>query len=83
MHFSPDLESYVQEKITTGGFASREELTATAIQVFRELEREKSPLWAEVQARLAAAKRGESKVMDFDAFEAKLIAEFCQYGVSH
>jgi Arc/MetJ-type ribon-helix-helix transcriptional regulator len=83
MNFTPELEAYIQQKITTGGFASRDELAATAIHVFRQLEREKSPLWAELQLRIASADRGESVEMDIDSIIAELKEEYAAQGKSY
>ena len=76
----PDLEAYVQEKIATGSFASREELTAEAVRVYRELESRHAQLKADIHAAIDEANRGLSQPLDIAAIEADLIAEIDELG---
>jgi putative addiction module CopG family antidote len=34
----PDLEAYVEQKVASGRFRSRDELTVEAVRLFRDLE---------------------------------------------
>ncbi len=78
VRLSPELEQYIEEKLASGDFATREELLAKALQVYRELEEDDddSDLRELVAERLAQAERGEVMPLDMEAVKARLIAEF-------
>ena len=67
----PNIDQYVQQKIVSGQFASREEFVREAIRVYRELETQHAELHAEVQRRIAQVERGEVGPLDIEAVKAE------------
>ena len=78
VRLSPELERYIEEKLASGAFATREELLAEALRTYRELEQDDddSDLRELVAERLAQAERGEVASLDMESVKARLIAEF-------
>ena len=75
--FPPDLEAYIQQKISTGQFGSRDEMTREAIRVYRtEMCHAQLKAKSDVQAAIDEADQGLSGPLDIEAIKAKLIAEF-------
>jgi putative addiction module CopG family antidote len=74
--FPPDIEAYVQQKISAGQFGSRDELAAEAVRVYRDLETRHAQLKSDVQAAIDEADRGLAEPLDIEAIKAELIAEF-------
>lgn len=74
-----DIEQYVQEKITSGDFDSREQFALEAIRLYREIEREfYAGLRTEVQKREQEMRDGKVAPLDMEAIIAKgkgLLAE--------
>jgi hypothetical protein len=69
---TPDLEQYIQGKITSGEFASREQFALEAIQLYRDIELEYfDALRDEVQRRIAEVRRGDVAPLDVEAIIAK------------
>ena len=77
-----DIEHYVQEKLATGEFSSREELATEAIRVYRELEARHAQLKSDVQTRIEQADRGEVGPLDIDDIKQELIDELDGQGHS-
>ena len=78
--FLPDVEAYVQQKIASGEFRSREELAAEAIRVYRDLEVKRVQLKSDIQAGIDEADQGLIEPLDIDAIKAELIAELDEDG---
>ncbi len=78
--FPPDLEAYIQQKIATGQFGSREELAAEAMRVYRDLETRRAQLKSDVQAAIDEADQGLAEPLDIDAIKAELAAELTPDG---
>jgi putative addiction module CopG family antidote len=76
----PDIEAYVQEKIATGQFHSREEIAVEALRVYREMEQRRAQLKAEIQAALAEVRNGGSAPLDIEAIQAELLEELDDHG---
>jgi putative addiction module CopG family antidote len=72
--FLPDIESYVQQKIATGQFGSREELAAEAIRIYRDLETKHAQLKSDVQAAIDEADQGLSEPLDMDSIKAEVLS---------
>jgi Arc/MetJ-type ribon-helix-helix transcriptional regulator len=72
--YPPDLEAYVQQKISTGEFGSREELAIEAVRLYREIERKRAQLKSDVQAAIDEADRGLCEPLDIEAIKAELRA---------
>lgn len=70
-----DLQTYVQQKVANGEFASAEEFTAEAIRVYRNLESGHEALRREVQRRIAQSDGGQSEPLDIDEIKAELATE--------
>ena len=73
--FPPDIEAYVQQKIASGQFQSRDELAAVAIRLYRDLEARHAQLRSDVQAGIDEADQGLIEPLDIDAIKAELVAE--------
>ena len=69
-----DTEEYIQNKITSGQFRTRDEFVDAAISTYRDLD-EFQALRAEIQRRLEASDRGSVSPLDMAAIKAELIAE--------
>jgi putative addiction module CopG family antidote len=78
--FPPDLEAYIQQKIATGQFGSRDELAVEAMRVYRDLETRRAQLKSDVQAAIDEADQGLAEPMDIDAIKAELTAELTPDG---
>ncbi len=66
-----DIERYVQEKIASGEFSSREEFAREAFRVYRELETQHAGLRAEVIRRIAQAGHGRVGPLDVKAVKVQ------------
>jgi Arc/MetJ-type ribon-helix-helix transcriptional regulator len=73
--FPPDIEAYVQQKIASGQFRSRDELAVEAVRIYRALDAKHAQLKSDVQAAIAEAERGLSVPLDIEAIKAELTAE--------
>ena len=64
-----DIERYVEHKVASGQFASREEFTLETIRVYRELESRHAELRQELVRRIELADAGQ--VAPWDVAEIK------------
>jgi putative addiction module CopG family antidote len=78
--YPPDLEAYVQQKIASGEFHSRDELAVEAVRLYREVEARHAQLKADIHAAIDEADRGLCKPLDIEAIKAELAAEFDEQG---
>jgi Arc/MetJ-type ribon-helix-helix transcriptional regulator len=70
-----DVEQYIQEKIESGDFESRDEFVATAVSMYRDLE-EHEALRVEIQRRVENARNGSVAPLDIASLKEKLVSEF-------
>ena len=70
-----ELEEYMERKVASGEFRTRDEFVEAAISTHRDLD-EFQELRAEIQRRLEASDRGAVSPLDMAAIKAELIAEF-------
>ncbi len=66
-----DIDQYVQAKIASGEFASREEFAHEAFRVYRELEARHAELRAVVAQRIAQAEGGQVGPLDVAAVKSE------------
>lgn len=66
-----DIDQYVEQKVASGEFSSREEFAREAFRVYRELEARHAQLRAEVTRRIAQADRGQVGSLDIEAVKAQ------------
>ena len=78
----PELEAYVQQKLDSGQFNSRDDLIRETLEVYREIDRKQTELRQLIAERIAQADRGEVEPMDIAAIKARLIERFHQREVS-
>lgn len=78
--FPPDIEAYVQAKLASGQFQSRDELTVEAVRVLRDIEARRAQLKLDVQAAIDEADRGLCGPLDIEAIKAELAAELDPQG---
>ena len=71
---SPDLEQYVQQKVASGRFASREEFALEAMRVYRELEARHESLKADVQAAVEQSEKRQSQPLDIDGIKKDYVS---------
>lgn len=64
-----DIERYVEHKVASGQFASREEFTLETIRVYQELESRHAELRKEIERRIELADAGQ--VVPWDVAEVK------------
>ena len=72
---STDVEKYIQEKIESGDFESRDEFVATAVSMYRDLE-EHEALRVEIQRRVENARNGSVAPLDIASLKETLVSEF-------
>jgi len=77
-----DLDHYVDAKIATGEFRSREEFFLETARVYRELEARHADLKSLVRERIDEANHGELARLDIDAIKAELARELDEHGQS-
>jgi hypothetical protein len=70
-----DLEEYIRIKLESGEFATREQLTETAIEFYRDLE-QYAELRHEVQRRLESANCGDVAPLDISAVKSRLLEKY-------
>jgi putative addiction module CopG family antidote len=73
--YPPDLEAYVQQKLATGQFGSREELAIEAVRLYKEMEAKHEQLKADIQAAIKEADDGKCEPLDIEAIQAELLEE--------
>jgi putative addiction module CopG family antidote len=78
--FPPDIEAYVQAKLASGQFQSRDELTVEAVRVLRDIEARRAQLKSDVQAAIDEADRGLCEPLDIEAIKAELAVELDPQG---
>ncbi len=76
----PDIDQYVQDKITNGEFASREEFVVKAARLYRDMDERHRRLKAEIQIGIDQADAGEVEDMDMENIIAELRAELTADG---
>ncbi len=63
---SPEFEQAVEAKLSTGEYASAEELFTDALAALDEMKARHAELKASVQARLSSADRSLARPLDFE-----------------
>lgn len=82
LNYPPDLDAYVQQKIASGQFQSREEFAAEAIRMYREFEARRLRMKADIAASLEQADRGQCEPLDMDAIKQQLCEQVSPTGES-
>lgn len=72
---SSDLEHYLDAKVASGEFGSREEFFLEAARIYRQLESRHADLKSLIRERIEEADRGELEPLDIDAIKAELAQE--------
>jgi len=75
-----DLDHYVDAKIASGDFASREEFFLETARVYRELEARHADLKSLVQQRIDEANQGRLAPLDVESIKAELAQELDELG---
>lgn len=75
-----DLEHYVDSKIASGEFRSREEFFLETTRVYRELESRHAGLKSLVRERIDEANQRELALIDIDRIKAELAQELDEFG---
>jgi hypothetical protein len=78
--YRAEMENYVEQKIATGQFRTREEFAEEAARVYRALEERHSRLKSDVQAAIEEANAGLSEDFDMDAIKQEIIDEVDESG---
>ena len=75
-----DLDGYVDAKIASGEFTSRDEFFLEAARIYRELEARHADLKAVVRERIDEANQGALAPLDIEAIKAELCQELDETG---
>jgi Arc/MetJ-type ribon-helix-helix transcriptional regulator len=75
-----DLDQYVDEKIATGAFASRDAFVQEAVRIYRELELRHDLLKADIQVALRESDDEMSAPLDMEAIQRELVEEIDERG---
>ena len=75
-----DLDHYVDAKISSGEFGSREEFFRETARIYRELEERFADLKSLLRERIDEANQGELAPLDIDAIKAELAQELDEIG---
>ncbi len=75
-----DLDHYVNAKIASGEFGSREEFLLETARIYRELETQHADLKSQVQERIGEANKGGVEPLDIEAIKAELAQELDETG---
>jgi Arc/MetJ-type ribon-helix-helix transcriptional regulator len=78
--YPPEIENYVERKIATGQFRSREEFAEEAARVYQALDERHAKLKNDVQAAIDEANAGLSEDLDIDVIKQEIIAEVDENG---
>ena len=70
-----DLDQYLEAKISSGEFGSREEFFLETARIYRELEARHVDLKSLIQERIDEADRDNLEPLDIDAIKAELAQE--------
>jgi Arc/MetJ-type ribon-helix-helix transcriptional regulator len=70
-----DLDQYVDAKISSGEFGSREEFFLETARIYRELEARHADLKSLIQERIGEADGSDLQPLDIDAIKAELAQE--------
>ena len=75
-----DLDQYVDAKIASGEFGSRDEFFLETARVYRDLEAKHADLKFLVRQRIDEANQGELAPLDIDAIKEELTRELDETG---
>ena len=70
-----ELQQYIDEKLTSGEFETREEFVEAAVALYRDLE-EIEELRAEVGRRIEQARAGHVAPLDIANVKSRLLAKW-------
>lgn len=73
--YPPDIEAYIEQKVASGQFRSRDEFAAEAARLYREMEVRRASLKADIAAAIDESERGLSAPLDIEAIKAELVDE--------
>jgi Arc/MetJ-type ribon-helix-helix transcriptional regulator len=80
LNYPPDLEQFVQRKIETGLFRTRDEFAVEAARLYRDVEIQREQLKADVQAAIDECNRGFSEPLDMAEIQRELCDEVDELG---
>ncbi len=67
-----ELEQYVDEKIASGQFASRDAFLVEAVRMYREFESRHEMLKSEIRAAVQQAEQGMTEPLNIEAIQREL-----------
>lgn len=71
---SPELQAYVNSKISGGTFGSETEFVSEAVRLYRDVEQRHLQLKQQIADRIAEADQQESQPLDIAAIKVELVA---------
>lgn len=71
--YPSDLEAYIEEKVRSGEFFSKDDFQAGAIRLYREIEERHAALKADISAALAESVEAQSSALDLEAIKQELL----------
>jgi Arc/MetJ-type ribon-helix-helix transcriptional regulator len=70
--YPPELDAYIEQKVRSGEFSSRDEFETEAVCFYRELEARHESLKSDIAQALAESKRGEVAPLDVESLKEDL-----------
>jgi putative addiction module CopG family antidote len=71
MMLPPDLQAFVEAEVSSGRYESEQAVVQNAVRMLRELSEQHQQLYAEVEASIAQADRGELHPLDTEGAKAE------------
>jgi len=70
--YPPDIEQFVLQALSTGEYASEDDVVVEGIRALREFKRRQQSLRDDVQAAITENDQGQGEVWDIDAMKSGL-----------
>lgn len=78
--YPPDLEHYVEQKIQSGEFSSRDDFAAEAVRLYRQIEERHRRLKADIDMAQQQVAQGATAPLDLDALKNELLDQLDEQG---
>ncbi len=74
-YYPPDLDAYVEQKVRSGQFRSREDFAIEAARLYRDVESRHQSLKSDIAEALEQVKQGKTIPMDIEALKQELLEQ--------
>ena len=75
-----DLQQYVDQKVSSGQFSSKEQFLAETVRVYRKIETEYDQFRDDIQEQIQKADSGDLAPVDIESLKQELIDNFNEDG---